>query len=229
MDGGATQGDATQKPAKAPAPPDIGRRRLMDTPGPDPTTPLSETKLVVGRVAGTHGVYGELKVVILTDDPDHLASLKRLWLGNEPRPRTVLGIRFHAGNALIRLSGITTPEAGREVRGQPLRMAGSDARPLEPGEFRLYQLVGLEAVTESGAALGRVADVIETGANDVFVVSPPGGGSDLLLPYHPDVVLDISPEAGRMVVRPMRYFEDAPLNVDDGTEAGDGDNGSDSP
>ena len=81
--------------------------------------------------------------------------------------------------------------------------------------------------------------VIETGANDVFVVAPAGGGSDLLLPYHPSVILDISPEAGRMVVRPMRFFDDAPLDEgggarersgvrrrDGGTDEGDGEDGS---
>jgi 16S rRNA processing protein RimM len=169
-------------------------------------------------VVGTHGVRGELKVVVLTDDPEHLASLKRLWLGIEQQPRTVLGVRFHAGNALMRLSGITTPEEGRAFRGQPLRMAGTDAKPLPPGEFRLYQLVGLTAFTEDGRPLGRVTDVLETGANDVFVVAPEGGGSDLLLPYHPEVILDIRPDEGRMVVRPLRYWDEAPVASDPGVE-----------
>ena len=206
--------------------PEIGRRRLVDTPGPDPSTPLAETRLVVGRVIGTHGVRGELKVAIVTDDPEHLATLKRVWLGIEPRPRKLLGIRFHAGNALIRLSGIATPEAVREHRGQALWMAGTDARPLGPGEYRLYQLVGLEAVTEDGTSLGRVADVMETGAHDVFVVSPVAGGPDILLPYHPDVILDVRPDEGRMLVRPLVYWEDAPVAAPErATERG----GADSP
>jgi 16S rRNA processing protein RimM len=181
---------------------------LVDTPGPEPGTPLADIKLVVGTVAGAHGLRGELKVALATDDPEHLARLKRLWLGDEPRPRKVLGIRFHAGQALIRLGGIATPEAAREYRGQRLRMAGTDARPLPPGEYRLYQLIGLEAVTEGGESLGTVSDILETGANDVFVITPAGGGPDLLLPYHPDVILDVSPAERRMLVRPLRYYDE---------------------
>ena len=194
---------------RPPRPAESGPRRLVDTPGPEPGTPLADVKLVVGTVAGAHGLRGELKVALATDDPEHLATVKRLWLGDEPRPRKLLGVRFHAGQALIRLGGIATPEAAREYRGQRLRMAGADARPLPPGEYRLYQLVGLEAVTEAGESLGTVTDVLETGANDVFVIGPAAGGQDLLLPYHPDVILEISPEQGRMLVRPLRYYDEA--------------------
>ncbi len=94
-------------------------------------------------------------------------------------------------------------------------MAGTDARPLPPGEYRLYQLVGLEAVTETGESLGRVTDILETGANDVFVVTPAGGGQDLLLPYHEDVIREIRPEEGRMTVRPLRYYDEEPVVLED--------------
>lgn len=92
-------------------------------------------------------------------------------------------------------------------RGEPLRIAGTDARPLEPGEYYLYQLIGLQVFDEAGTALGAVTDIMETGANDVLVVAPPDGGADQLFPNHPDVVLDVDPNAGRMVVRPLVYWE----------------------
>jgi 16S rRNA processing protein RimM len=159
----------------------------------------------VGVIIGTHGLSGELKVRLTTDDPEHLARVRRLYVGDERLPRRVLGVRFHGGNALLRLQGIATPEEGAALRGQPLRIAGSDARPLAPGEFYFYQLIGLEAVDEAGTTLGTVTDIIETGAHDVLVVSPAGGGPDLLLPNHPEVVLDIRPAEGRMIVRPLVY------------------------
>ena len=148
---------------------------------------------------------GELKLRLATDDPEHLRTVKRVYLGDEAKPRRLLGVRFHAGQALLRLAGIGTPEAVDALRGQPVRIAGGDARPLAAGEFFLYQLIGLDVVDEAGSSLGRVADVLETGAHDVFVVAPTGGGPDLLLPHHPDVVLDVRPADGRMVVRPLVY------------------------
>jgi 16S rRNA processing protein RimM len=178
---------------------------LVETDGPDPATPLSEVRLRVGTIVGSHGTDGEVKVLLTTDDPEHLVSIRRLFVGDEPLARRVLGTRLHDRYALMRLKGITTPEAASALRGAPVRIAGSDARPLAPGEFYLYQLIGLTAFDEAGEILGTVADIMETGANDVFIVSPPDGGSDLLIPNHPDVVLEIDPIAGRLTVRPLIY------------------------
>lgn len=186
-------------------PPRSRPARLAETAGPEPDTPLADVRLSIGTIVGVHGIQGELKLRLATDDPDHLPQIKRVYVGDEPTPRRVLGVRFHRGGALVRLAGITTPEAGDALRGAPVRIAGADARPPAPGEFFLYQIVGLEAVDETGASLGRVTDVLETGAHDVFVVTPADGAPDLLLPNHPDVVLDIRPNDGRMVVRPLIY------------------------
>lgn len=149
---------------------------------------------------------GEFKVRLQTDDPEHLLTVKRLYLGAETTPRTVLGARLHAGNALIRLQGISTPETVERLRGTPLRIRGTDARPLTAGEYFLYQMMGLEVFDELGKRLGQVTDLIETGANDVLVIAPDDGGPDILLPSHPDVILDLDPTAGRIVVRPLTYY-----------------------
>ncbi|MDQ3043615.1 MAG: ribosome maturation factor RimM [Chloroflexota bacterium] len=179
-------------------------RRLIETTGPDPNTPLSEVRLTVGTLVGTHGVDGELKVRLATDDPDHLQYIKQVFVGTEPRARRLHGSRMHGEMALIRLQGVSTPEQGALLRGQPLRIRGSDARPLEPGEYLLYQLIGLDAVDEAGGSLGKVVDLMETGTHDVLVIAPEDG-PDLLVPNHPEYVLDVQPTAGRMTVRPPVY------------------------
>jgi 16S rRNA processing protein RimM len=118
----------------------------------------------------------------------------------------LLGLRGHGEQAIIRLAGVDSPEEGKQLRGTPLRIAGVDAKPAEPGEFFLYQVIGLTAYDETGAEIGRVTDLIETGAHDVFVISP-ATGPDLLFPNHPDFVPAIDPEHGRMVVRPLVFDE----------------------
>jgi 16S rRNA processing protein RimM len=163
--------------------------------------------LTVGTIVGAHGVRGELKMRLASDDAEHLATIKRIFIGDEPNPRRLLGMRFNAGFALLRLPGMSTPEEVEPLRGQPVRIAGSDARPLEPGEFFIYQLIGLDVFDEDGQALGTVTDLIETGAHDVLVIVPAGGGKELLLPNHPEVVLDIRPDERRMIVRPLVYDE----------------------
>lgn len=182
----------------------------METAGPDPTTPLDQVQLAIGTLGAPHGVAGELRLHVSSDDPEHMRTITRVFLDGERQPRRVLGLRLHGGDALIRLEGVTSPEEARMLRGRVIRIAGTDARPLGPGEFFLYQLIGLRVVDDAGAELGIVTDLLETGANDVFVVAPTDGGADLLLPNVPEVALEILPAEGRMVVRPPVYYGDAP-------------------
>lgn len=178
---------------------------MSDTAGPEPGTPPERVRLTIGSILGPHGVRGEFKLRLQTDDPEHVLTIKRVYLGDETAPRTVLGVRMYAGNALMRLQGISSPETVERYRGTPLRIRGADARPLAEGEYFLYQVIGLEAFDESGARLGRVTDLIETGANDVLVITA-DDGTDTLLPSHPDVVVSMEPTAGRIVVRPLTYY-----------------------
>lgn len=181
-------------------------RALIETAGPEPATPLADVRLTIGAIAGTHGVRGELKMRILTDDPEHLKTIRRVYLGDAATPTTLKHVRFHQGMALITLAGVTSPEAGAELYGIPVRIDGTDARPLEEGEYFLFQLIGLHAVTEDGTPLGTVTDLIETGAHDVLVIGDrPDAAGDLLVPNHPEFVLDISPDQGTIVIRPPVY------------------------
>lgn len=206
--GGETARRRDGKPAKAkrhPAQKRSAPPRLIDTAGPDPEMPPERVRLTIGSVLAPHGVRGEFKLRLQTDDPEHLLTLKRVYLGDEASPRTVLGVRMHAGNALMRLQGISSPETVERFRGLPLRIRGADARPLAANEYFLYQVIGLDVLDEAGNRLGRVTDLIETGANDVLVVSP-DQGEPILLPSHPDVIIELDPAAGKIVVRPLEYY-----------------------
>lgn len=185
--------------------PNPGARKLSETAGPAPTTPITEVRLTVGTLAGSHGVRGELRLRLLTDSPDHLHTVKQVFVGDNPNPVRLLGYRPHGDGGLIRLEGVTTPERAKELSGQPVRILGTDARPLEEGEYFLFQLIGLAASDEQGTPLGTVTDLIETGAHDVLVIEPAAGGADLLVPNHPEFVLDISPEKGTITIKPPVY------------------------
>jgi 16S rRNA processing protein RimM len=162
-------------------------------------------RLTIGNILAPHGVRGEFKLRLQTDDPEHLMTIKRVYLGDEKTPRIVLDVRLHAGHALMRLQGISSPDTVERFRGTPLRIRGADARPLAADEYFLYQIIGLDAFDEAGNRLGRVTDLMETGANEVLVISPEEG-ADILLPSHPEVVVSMDPAAGRIVVRPLTYY-----------------------
>lgn len=188
-----------------------GRRRpptLRATRGPEPTTPVDQVRLTVGRLGGSHGVRGEMRMHILTDEPEHLKNVKTVFLGERDTPIRLESIRFTDKGALIKLGGTDTPEDAAKLSGLNVKIAGSDARPLEPGEYFLFQLIGLKVSDEHGKTIGVVTDLIETGAHDVLVIGDrPDSPDDLLVPNHPEFVLDMNPEAGTMIIRPPDWGE----------------------
>lgn len=171
--------------------------------------PPESVVFTVGEVVGTHGLEGTLKVRLFSDDPEHLLTLDAFSLGEEPTSRSVIVAQLHAGQLLLTLRGIDTPEAASGFMRQPVRVPASHLRPLAPDEFFLYQLLGLSVATESGERIGTVTDLLQTGANDVLVVSPDDGSPDLLLPMIPAVVLNVDPTGGTILVRPQDYFGDS--------------------
>lgn len=209
-DAQAPAGVRRSRPAsKTPRRPETRQRRgpraLGDTQGPDPDSNLANIKLTVGVLAGTHGVHGELKLKIVTDHPDHLVTIREVFLGESEEPTAVRGFRFQGEQGLILLEGIDNPEDGKKLGGLKVRIRGVDAAPLAEGEYFLFQLIGLRVENPAGEHIGTVTDLLETGANDVLVVTTVDG-AEMLVPNHPTYVLDIQPDAGRMVIEPPVYL-----------------------
>lgn len=161
--------------------------------------------LVLGRLARPHGVRGELQLVITTAFPERIADLETVYVGADPYdsdsavPYQVAGTRRHRDHLLVRLESIATREDADLLRGKLLMVALSEAVPLEEDEYYLFQAVGARVVTTDGEDLGRVAEILETGANDVFVVRG-GPRGEILLPDIDEVVLDVDVEKGLMTV-----------------------------
>jgi 16S rRNA processing protein RimM len=158
--------------------------------------------LAVGQVVGVHGVRGELKVEILTDDPDRLGRLRRVYVGRgdeEPQPVRLAGCRLHQGRALIKLAGCDDRDAAVALRGSFLQIPLAEANPLGEGEYYEHQILGLAVWTAAGEPLGEVVEILHTGANDVYVVRGPGH-KEILIPAIANVVRQVDLEAGRLIV-----------------------------
>lgn len=164
--------------------------------------------LAVGRITRPHGVRGELRVEVLTDYPEHIADLRRLYVGKQHRPYKVLGVRFHQDIILLTLEGCADRDAANALRGSLVEIAIEDAIPLEDDEYYHFQVVGMEVVTDEGVVLGEVVDVLATpGTNDVFVVYGPRG--EILIPVIEDVILDFDTEANRLRIHLIPGLLDA--------------------
>jgi 16S rRNA processing protein RimM len=151
--------------------------------------------LTVGEVVRPHGIRGEIKVQILTDFPDRFQLLEEVYIGNEgaePHPYLLERCRYHQGFAILKLRGCNDRTAAEMLRGQLVQIPVELAMPLGEDEYYAFQLLGLAVQTTSGEYLGSVTEVLDTGANDVYVVQGPKG--EVLLPAIDGVIRDIDLE-----------------------------------
>ncbi len=162
------------------------------------TGPHRPTRLTVGRIAAPWGVRGEVKVELLTDFPGRFADVEELWLGDATEPLRLAHFRDRGGMTILKFHGLDDREAAESLRGQFLSVPIEEAVPLEEGEYFEHEILGLTVVTQAGETIGRVEEILYTGANDVYRVRQ--ASEERLIPAVPDVVLEVDIEGGRLVV-----------------------------
>lgn len=162
--------------------------------------------VVVGEITRPHGVHGAVRVVPVTDFPDHLLRLREVVVVRDGKawPARVQRARAAGRVVAMKLAGVETPEAARALCGATLRIPQEDVPPLPAGVFYVFQVVGLRVRTPEGRPLGTVADVLRTGSNDVYVVRS-AGEDEILLPAVEGVVEAIDPARGEIVARPPEW------------------------
>lgn len=163
--------------------------------------------LLLGRVLRPHGVRGELRLEVMTAYPERIIEGGHVFLGADPQDpgaaeeRRVIRARRHQQFLILELEGIADRDEADAYREQYVMVPLKDAVPLEEGEFYLFQVLGIDVFTDEGEFLGQVSDVIETGANDVYVVHGPSG--EILLPDIEECILKVDIPANRMTVHLM--------------------------
>jgi 16S rRNA processing protein RimM len=159
--------------------------------------------VAIGRIVQPHGVRGEVSVEVLTDFPERFDTIEVVYLGgaSEAEARQVKTARWHQNRVLLSFEGCEDRTAAEGLRGLLVQIPIEEAMPLPEGEYYTHDLIGLDVLTVEGEALGRVNDILFTGANEVYVVVGPRG--QILLPAIADVVERIDLSAGQMVVRLM--------------------------
>lgn len=154
--------------------------------------------LIIGRVLKPWSYRGEMKIEILTEFPNRFASLRQVFIGDDAKSFLVESTRLHGKHALVKLQGVDATQAAK-LRDQLVYVSREDAVPLERGKHYLYELVGLRVVTNDGEALGEIIEVLDTGANDVYVVRD--ASREILIPAIEDVVKEIAIARGEIVVK----------------------------
>lgn len=163
-----------------------------------------EQLLQVGVISSTHGIRGEVKVFPTTDDPDRFRKLKQVILdtGREQKGLEIEGVKFFKQFVILKFRGIDSLNDVERYRRCTLWVERKDAVPLKEDEFFIADLIGMEVSTDEGIYFGTLSDVIETGANDVYVIRTEAHG-EVLIPAIKECVLNIDVEKRRMTIHVM--------------------------
>ena len=188
--------------------------------------------LVVGQIVAPHGIRGEVKVEVMSDYPERFKAGVTLYLSSNPegtdaRPVTVVTSRPHHDRVLIRLTSTADRNTAEQLRSQYLLIPETEAMALGEHENFVHDLIGLQVATTDGEALGEIAEVVFTPANDVYVVR--GAGGEVLLPAIREVVQSVDLAARTMTVSLLEGLRDAAeVDAEDNTDDADATEGVES-
>lgn len=160
-----------------------------------------EELLQVGIISSTHGIRGEVKVFPTTDDVKRFRKLKHVILdtGKEHLPLEIEGVKFFKQFAILKFKGMDNINDIEKYKGKSLLVDRANAVRLRKNEYFIADLIGVEVYTEDGEAFGILKDVLETGANDVYIVDSKRHG-EVLIPAIKQCILDVDVEKRTMII-----------------------------
>ena len=156
--------------------------------------------LAVGRFGKPHGIHGEISMQVYTDFPERLTPGPLVYIGPERRPQRLQSVRWHGNRLLIKFADYADREAVGELRNQWVLVPAEDSPPLPEGEYYHHELIGLEVRSAAGEVYGQITEILQTGANDVFIIRP-AGGKELLIPWTDEVIQDVDLSAGVVTIQ----------------------------
>lgn len=163
--------------------------------------------LETGKITGTHGLKGEVRVQPWADSPEFLAEFDELYLDKGAKKIEITAARVHKNMLIMKIKGVDTIDHAEKLRNKVLYMDRDDVE-LEEGAYFIQDLIGLDVLDDENAEkIGILAEVSETGANDVYHIKT-DEGKVYLIPAIPAVVKDISLEEGTIRIFKMKGLFD---------------------
>ncbi|MBE9529010.1 MAG: 16S rRNA processing protein RimM [Proteobacteria bacterium] len=154
--------------------------------------------LAIGKVVGLHGIKGEVKLLPypgLEDFPCQALSFKK---GKVLNKHKVLGVRTNKSIFLLKIEGFSSRETSAELVGSEVMIEKAELPENEPGEYYLFELIGLDVFSEDGTRIGPVTGIMPAGGNDLLQVEAKSG--EVLIPAIEEFLLDVDIENGKVVV-----------------------------
>ena len=161
---------------------------------------MKKEYLEAGKIVTTHGVRGEVKIMPYTDTPELLCEFDRLFIGKDKAEIYIDRARVAKNMVIAKIEGIDTVEAAEKYRNKVLFMHRDDLE-LDEDTYFIQDLIDMEVKdADSGFVYGKITDVLQNGANDVYVIK---GDREYLVPAIPDVVISTDIDSNIMLIRPL--------------------------
>jgi 16S rRNA processing protein RimM len=173
--------------------------------------PGSDNLIAVGRIIGTHGIKGQLRLFSYSGNLESLQAARDVYLRSPAGvDRKVLLTRAvdHSGKILLTLDGLNTIEQVQDLTGFELFLHRDQFPVPDADEYYWQDLLGMSVVTTEGQALGVIKDILETGANDVYLVHDDSNGREYLIPAISSVVINVNVTAKTMIITPLEGLLD---------------------
>jgi len=169
---------------------------------------MKKPYLDTGKIVGTHGIKGEVRIEPWCDSPEFLCEFDKLYLDERGENSIDVKCRAHKNIVLCKIKGVDTIEAAERLRGKVVYISRDDVL-LDEGAHFVQDIIGLAVIDDvSGQSYGKLSDVIFTGANDVYEVTGEDG-KKYLVPVIDEVVTKVDVDGGCVLVHPMKgIFDD---------------------
>ena len=169
---------------------------------------MKKQYLETGKIVGTHGIKGEVRIEPWCDSPAFLAAFKKLYLDDRGETFIEVKSRPHKNITLAKIKGVDTIEQAERLRGKIVYINRDDAT-LGEGVSFVQDLIGLDVIdADSDKNYGKITDVLRTGANDVYEITDKNG-KKYLAPVIDDVIIERDIDGGFVLIRPLKgIFDD---------------------
>jgi 16S rRNA processing protein RimM len=167
--------------------------------------------IAVGKISGTHGIRGQLRLHSYSGNLESLQAAKNVLLRFPAGVTQQIQLKraaYHSGKFLLTLDGFDSIEKAQELVGCELLLQRDQLPTPDADEYYWQDLLGLAVVTTEGRELGIIKDILETGANDVYLVRDEATRHEYLIPAIASVIASVNLQTGCMTITPLEGLLD---------------------
>jgi 16S rRNA processing protein RimM len=167
-----------------------------------------ERLLTIGKISKPHGVKGEVKIQLLTREPEIFDELEVIYITKTPEPENlkeavIESSRFYKGTAILKLDIFNTPEEVDKYRGYYIQAEELELPPLEEDEYYFADILGTSVYVTTGEYIGDISFIIESGETDIYEITHPETGKVNMVPARKEFIKSLDVENKKMIVEPI--------------------------